>query len=146
MNGINKKGILAVALLFSLGACSEDQVASDPLEPGPALSSQEAVAAAERFIRENGYTDAPASEVKDELDFESIEWHDSRSELLEARWNSLHVEAMGIKSSESGWGVAFYSVSYPNSCRVVTMNLDGNSKRVQHQDGICEYWAGFEEP
>ena len=144
MNGLRMKYILAIALLFSLGACSEDHATSAPLEPGPALSSQEAVAAAEHFIRENGYTDAPASEMKDELDFESIEWYDSRSDLLEARWNSLHAEAMGIKPSESGWGVAFYSVSYPNSCRVVTMNLDGSSKRVQHQTGICEYWAGFE--
>lgn len=145
-NDIDKKGILAVVLLFSLGSCSPGQVSSVPTEPGPALSSQEAVAAAERFIHENGYTDAPALEIKDELDFESIERSGSRSELLDARRNSLHAEAIGVKSSKSGWGVAFHYVSHPNSCRVVSMHSDGSSMRVQHQGEICETWAGFEEP
>ena len=112
---------------------------------GPPLTCDEAVALAEQFVRENGYTDAPDRDIKHRLDGEGLEWTSDRSEQLRLRRNTLLAKAIGIKATDQGWGVAFEYASDRSSCRVVTMAIDGSSLRMQHQDGIREYWAGFSE-
>lgn len=113
---------------------------------GQNLSRERAVKLAERFVRENGYTDAPDSAIRPLLAYESIEWAEDRIELLKSRRNTLVSMAIGIKANEGGWGVAFDYVSHPGNCRVVTMLKDGSKMRMQHQDGIRDYWVGFAEP
>lgn len=108
-----------------------------------ALSQQEAVELAETHIRQNGYTAAPESDVKAQLDLESIEFSSKRAVLLKSRRNTLKPKAIGIKPTPTGWGVAFDYVAHPENCRVVTMRRNGNAIRVEHQDGIRNYWIGF---
>jgi hypothetical protein len=110
------------------------------------ISRKEAVALAERFIRVNGYADAPESELKSQLDLESIEWSNNRQDLLKQRRNTLRPVAVGIKAIDGAWGVVFdYVSSEPGRCRVVTMSFDGTNIRVQHKDGIREYWVGHDD-
>ena len=112
-------------------------------EARPVLSEAAAVELAEAFVRENGYTDAPESAVKAQLDAESIESSNQRAERLKARRNTLRPRAIGMKTVGEGWGVAFAYVAYPGTCRVVTMRVDGTGIRIQHEDGIRDYWLGF---
>ena len=116
------------------------------------LTKAEAIAAAEKFIVENGYTDAPKEKIKPTLDNESLAFPPmSREEQLEARFNSLKPKAIGIrnerKSRKPGWSIAFdYAVFAMESgnCRVVTMDLDGSGMRVEHVEGIRDRFLGFE--
>lgn len=112
---------------------------------GQSLSREKAVTLAERFIRENGYTDAPDSAVVLNLTHESLEWTADRKELLMTRRNTLVANAIGIKANNGGWGVAFDYVDHPGNCRVVIMQHDGSKIRMQHQDGVRTYWVGLEE-
>ena len=129
-----------IMLTFSTTACASE------------LGKKEAVAAAEIFILENGYTDAPLADVKRNLDHENIQWDQNRDGILKDRANSLKRKAIGIKNGRKGkspgWSVGFDYVSerHKANCRVVTMNLDGSEIKVEHADGIRKYFAGFELP
>lgn len=134
---------LIIALFIPVGWTFSLPLGSS--EPLNKVSSEVAVELAERFVRENGYTDAPDSVIKSQLDLESIERTNSRSELLKWRRNTLQPKAIGGKATDGGWGVAFDYVSHPGSCRVVTMDKDGSQISMKHQDGIREYWLGPSE-
>ena len=114
------------------------------------LSKSDAIEIAEKFILENGYTDAPSNQIKEDLDYESIEWANDQNELLNQRFNQLKSSAIGIKKGrkggEPGWSVAFDIVDAKsnNNCRVVTMNLDGTDIRVEHVDGKRPAFIGFD--
>ena len=137
---------LCTVAFFAL-ACGASLSVAQPPEAQRALTREEAVAVAERFVRDNGYTDAPKEELKVDLDFESIEFAADREELLRQRKNSLQPKAIGAKQTSSGWGVAFdHFKPQSDTCRVVTMRLDGSEIRVQHQDGLREFWLGLGEP
>ncbi|MEO8589901.1 MAG: hypothetical protein ABI432_11060 [Flavobacteriales bacterium] len=135
--------VVPAALLVQAGPlCGQDPRS---IEPHKQISSERAVELAERFVRDNGYTDAPDSAIKSQLDPESIELAEGRAELLKSRRNTLQPRAIGVKATDDGLGVAFDYVSHPGSCRVVTMHKDGTQIRIKHQDGIREYWLGFSE-
>ena len=116
-----------------------------------ALSQKAAVAWAEKFIVQNGYTNAAPSQIKQRLDFESIERADSRDEMLRQRHNTLQPKAIGAKKgrkgAKAGWSIAFAYVPSVRGgrdlCRVVTMDADGSNIRIEHVDGIRNYFAGF---
>lgn len=134
--------ISVLVLNLSVTTFGQDARSAEPLKQ---VSSERAVKIAEQFIRQNGYTDAPYSAIKSKLDHESIEWANSRAELLKARFNTLQASAIGIQATGDGWGVAFDYVDHPGNCRVVTMRKDGTQLRMQHQDGIRAYWVGSGE-
>jgi hypothetical protein len=121
---------------------------------GQSLSQKAAVALAEKFIIQNGYTNAAPDRVKAQLDFESIERAESRSEMLRQRHNTLRPKAIGArkgrKGSKAGWSIAFdYAPSVPGGrdlCRVVTMDSDGSGIRIEHVAGVRSYFVGFNEP
>ena len=117
------------------------------------LSKEEAIQIAERFVLENGYTNAPREKVKVQLDHESIEviveGKEAREQLLAARVDTLKPKAIGTrrgrKGGSDGWSVAFEYThpSLNDTCRVVTMDLDGTNIRVEHVDGILSFFKGF---
>jgi len=125
-----------------------------PYQPawGQTLTQKAAVALAEKFIADNGYTAASSSPVKQQLDFESLERTDNRAEMLKQRHNTLQPKAIGAKTgrkgSKAGWSIAFAYASWvrggQDSCRVVTMDGDGSNIRIEHVDGIRKYFAGFD--
>ena len=114
------------------------------------ITKKKAIETAEVFILQNGYTDAPFDKIKDNLDFESIEFHRNREDMLKFRFNTLKRKAIGVKRVQKGdrtrWSVAFDYVEEdtPDICRVVTMNPDGSGIRVEHVDGIRSYFVGFD--
>jgi hypothetical protein len=140
MSGVN--AFLTQSLICLLSLAGHELVARAQ-QALPALSEAAAVELAESFVRENGYTDAPEAEVKARLDSEGIEWSKNRGDLLRNRRNTLQSRAIGIKRTNDGWGVAFAYVTNSGTCRVVTMAADGSRIRMQHQDGILNYWRGF---
>lgn len=128
---------LCIALAFPLIASAAN------------LTKQEAVSLAEKFVLENGYTNAPPKNIKKKLDNESIEWESDRAKLLKKRYDSLNKKAIGVregrKNQNSGWSAAFdiADPQYKSICRVVTMNIDGSEIRIEHVDGKREFFVGF---
>jgi hypothetical protein len=115
------------------------------------ISQEAAVALAEKFIAENGYTKSAPDQIKQQLVFESIERAHTRNEMLRHRYNTLQPKAIGVKKgrkgSNEGWSVAFdhaaASRGGQDTCRVVTMNADGSDIRIEHVDGFRKAFAGF---
>ena len=141
---MNKLNVIAVTVLALV--CIGGFDLADSAEP---LSLQEAIEAAENFIRGNGYTNASGEDISSDLNYESIERAESDEEILQLRHNTLQPKAIGARrlgaEASSGWSAAFDYVDDRELeiCRVVTMDHDGSNIRVQHQDGIRQYWAGF---
>ena|SRR5258708_2060431 len=101
------------------------------------LTHRQAVALAEQFIAQNGYTDLPPDKTK--LSYETIEWERDVDRMLHQRHDTLERHAYGIlrgrKGSEPGWTVVFcYKAHCGATGRAVTMNLDGSEPRVEHVD------------
>jgi len=130
-------------IMIRVALCTA-QLALAGLLCGQHIPSTEAVMRAEQFVHENGYTDAPDSVIKAHLDHERIEMSRDRAELLKSRRNMFQPKAIGIKPTDTGWGVAFDYVNHQGSCRVVVMDKAGTQCRMQHKDGIRAYWTGFE--
>ncbi len=113
------------------------------------LPQEAAVALAEEFIVENGYTKATRDRIKQQLVFESIERAHTRDEMLRRRYNTLSPKAIGAKrgrkGSNDGWSIAFDHVPASRdeqaTCRVVTMNADGSDIRIEHVDGFRKAFA-----
>jgi hypothetical protein len=142
MRVLGSARVFVVALLSTL---------SIEASSAQALTKNAAVTVAQKFVVENGYTDAPRREVKDKLDPESLELSAGRDSVLSGRINTLRRVAIGIKFGAkykaAGWSVAFDYVGggpSPRNCRVVTMDEDGTNIRMQHVDGIRSYFAGFD--
>lgn len=112
------------------------------------ITQSEAVRLAELFIAANGYTNAPAEQIKNHLDFEDLEWNTQRKALLQLRFDTLKRTAIGVAARPGDktkrWSVAFDYVESGNSekCRVVTIGADGKAIRLQHQDGIRRFFVG----
>jgi hypothetical protein len=115
------------------------------------LSQQDAVALAEKYIEENGYTAAGPERIKPELDPEPLERAHSREDRLKGRFDTLRPRAIGATRGgrdRKGWSVCFDYVRGGRDpaavCRVVTLNRDGSVIRIEHQDAYRESMAGFE--
>jgi hypothetical protein len=132
--------VIAICLFSHCGLADAQEVAQEG-----------AVQIAEKFIAENGYTDLPSTPLKQALDLETVTFQRNREELLQSRYNSLKPKAIGVRNesrgSSQGWSVAFdYNKPIDSTrpaCRVVTMNSDGSEARVEHVDGMREYFVGF---
>lgn len=103
------------------------------------LTEAQAIKFAEKFIRQNGYTDLPPD--KEKLASESIEPESNIDETLRTRRNTLERNAFGIsrgrKGKSVGWTIVFkYKGSKSKNGRAVTMDLDGSKARVEHVDFI----------
>lgn len=115
------------------------------------ITQTEAVRLAELFIAENGYTNVPAAQIKHHLDFEGHDWNTERKALVQARFDTLKGEAIGVTTrpgdKTTRWSVAFDYVESGSSerCRVVTISADGKAIRLQHQDGIRRFFIEFEK-
>jgi hypothetical protein len=123
-----------------------------PASATESISVESAVRIAEVFVAENGYTDLPESRVKEVPENESIEWVAGRKERLAQRFNTLLPTAIGArkgrKNGTPGWSVAFDYTNRngnPGACRVVTMAANGRDVRIEHVDGIRDYFLGFEK-
>lgn len=105
------------------------------------LTQSEAVALAEQFIAQNGYTDLPPDKTK--ISYETIEWESNVDRILQQRHNTLERRAYGVsrgRRGERGWTVVFRYQGHAGATgRAVTMNLDGAKARVEHQDFILRY-------
>ena len=101
-------------------------------------SARQAVAIAERFVRENGYTDFVPDDLR-RLVPESIEFSRARN-WLKDRHNTLKPQAVGFRkgsrNDREGWTVGFELVDptnvTPATGRAVTMDAKGHRIRVEH--------------
>ncbi len=116
--------------------------------PEAESAEEKAVRRAEEFIRQNGYTTAPAD--RENLAHENVEFYDSIDDLLKERYNTLETKADGVspqgKGSRKGWTVVFrYSERIRRELekssqnarptgRAVTMDENFQNLRVEHED------------
>lgn len=110
--------------------------------PKRPLSREEAIRLAERFIRENGYTDheiSPDAQIANE----SFEMHPSKEKRIRLRFNTLNPKAAGAKQTGGTWTVGFeytdalkekYPVSGRPTGRAVRFDAYGNDMQVMHKD------------
>jgi hypothetical protein len=111
-----------------------------------------AVALAEKFVVENGYTTSPPEIFKSPLDPEMWDSALTHNQVLKMRFNTLKPKAIGAKPGgrldKSGWSVAFDYVPgkgvNPGSCRVVEINRDGTKIWMVHEDGMRNFFAGLD--
>jgi len=106
------------------------------------LTQAEAVAFAEQFIAQNGYSDLPPDKTK--LSCETIEWEGNVDRMLQERHDTLERHAYGVrrgrKGGDPGWTVVFRYKGHAGATgRAVTMNLDGSEPRVEHIDFFLRY-------
>jgi hypothetical protein len=106
-----------------------------------AIDARQAVRIAERFVRENGYTDFIPDDPR-RLVPESIEFSRNRRDWLKSRHNELKPQAVGYRNGSrndpKGWTVGFALVkptdATPPVGRAVTMDARGRRVRVEHMD------------
>ena len=128
-------GLTALILLVGSHSGATPPQGSRPEIDGPA-----AVAIAETFVRENGYTEAPALPPK-RLTPESLEF-EPREKWAQQRHNSLVGQAAGYlagrRGGAKGWTVTFCyarpkTVKEPRPTgRAVTMDLTGSALQIEH--------------
>jgi hypothetical protein len=105
------------------------------------LTADEAVRIAERFVRENGYTDFTPDDPR-QLVPESIEFSRDRRDRLKRRHNTLKPKGLGYltgsRYDSNGWTVGFALVKPTDWTRpvgrAVTMDARGHAVRVEHKD------------
>ena len=143
---VNRRAFTLLAV-----SCATRCTYSGPAKASP-LSKAEAVALAEKFILENGYTSVEPGWFQAKVNTESLNFGLSREETLRLRKGQLSGKAIGIRSDtqrdgKPGWSVAFdYAKGdpAPTTCRVVRMHADGTDLYVQHVEGIRTYFVGFD--
>jgi hypothetical protein len=115
------------------------------------LSEDEAIARAEEFIKDNGYTDLPPTEDKSKLVPESV-IGGTEAEGLRLRHNTLEPKAYGIIQggrNGDGWYVVFrynrnnqeyerlppdFEQHRERYGRAVVMDRFGGNPKIEHQD------------
>ncbi len=124
---------IALSLLSSIGLLSVTNVLA--LE---SVTCEDAVQIAEKFIKQQGYTDEPVSITDDELVFESMEWRDNPKEMFAKRKGTLKPKAIGaFENDPRQWEVAFsYTNPSAESWRGRAVRVEKKTKYalVEHQD------------
>lgn len=103
------------------------------------IDARQAVRIAERFVRENGYTDFVPDDFR-RLVPESIEFSRDRRDWFEGRQNTLKPQAVGYRrgsrNDPKGWTVGFalseLMKTTPGTGRAVSMDAKGRHARVEH--------------
>jgi hypothetical protein len=128
--------------LMATAGVAEGQVARRAKK---AIDARQAVQIAERFVRENGYTDFIPDDPR-QLVPESMEFSRDRRDWLKGRHNTLKPKAVGYRKGSrndpKGWTVGFALVKPSDATRAVgravTMDTRGRSVRVEHMGFYLE--------
>ena len=133
--------LLFVVSLAQACALSETKVESPAKEQPVRLSEAEAVQVAEKFVKENCYSDYPKEVCREKLYSDVTERDFDREGLISTRFNSVERKAFGARKSEKGWEIAFRhkkkadprEYSSPDICRVVLVSEDGSEITMVHK-------------
>ena len=126
MNIVRAGVLLSLALLSSTNVLALNSI-----------SCNDAIQTAEKFVKEQGYTDVPVSITHDEIVFESLEWGGNPDEILAKRKGTLNSKARGAYDDKKKW-VVFFSYKDPSigasRGRAVRLEKNGKDAIVEHQD------------
>lgn len=111
-----------------------------------AITRQQVIQIAEKFVVEQGYTSVPTNISKDLIAYETIEWQE---DVLGGRKATLDNKALGTFRDEfDRWYVAFLYVgadpTTAKTARVVQLDQTGKPVRVEHSDLDLQYLRGPE--
>jgi hypothetical protein len=149
-----------LALLFGIGilcSCKEAEAtpASDPMnqhrQERAELTEKGAIDLAEQFVKDNGYTDAPANESS--ISFELMDQTgEDVSVILERRHNTLHPKAFCISEDRDVFHIGFlaHRVDISNmetlelnndlSGRAVIVDRKSHKVRIAHKDPLFSFF------
>lgn len=108
------------------------------------ISEQKAIILAEKYIQDNGYSNAKPNKSK--LSFELFEDKNDTNEILKRRYNTLQTKAFCIGNSDGNWDIGFLSIvvhiknlnkeqrNSDLSGRAVKVSYDGKSIEIAHKD------------
>lgn len=167
-----KRASAIVLTLVALASCGGSEAASPPTtaqptaasEPPPSASAPSAtalaacrpatadeaaaVAAAERFVAEQGYTDAP---VPDDVEIrpEGIEPGSTRAERIQFRHGTLEPHALGVFPHEPGAAITVVfryraaEQAQRGVGRAVVLEHDAEPTHIVHQDALLDHAAAL---
>ena len=128
----HSRGLGFPVLLMSIVACrqSADAPGKDRPTPLPLTSEQcEAIRVAERFVLENGYTKAPATDDRSRIAWELLDDPSHLERTLEIRRDTLKPHAYGLRLGVSGdplaWEVVF---EYTDQVVALTTVVEGKPR------------------
>lgn len=108
------------------------------------ISEQQAIVLAEKYIQENGYSNAKPNNSN--LNFELFEDKKDTYEILKRRYNTLQAKAFCVSNSDGNWVIGFLSttVNLKNlnkekrnsdlSGRAIKVSSNGNLVEIAHKD------------
>jgi hypothetical protein len=116
------------------------------------LTKEEAIELAEKFIRENGYTNVAAD--KSNLSYELFDrYENSIDSILSRRRNTLQPKAFCISADQERWNVGFLSTGIDLSKldsverqtdlpgRAVIVMKNGKEIRIAHKDPLFSFFT-----
>jgi len=119
--------ILFLSIVCLLLSCNHS------LAPQKGISGEEAIAQAEQFIVQQGYTDLPPQ--INQLKFEKGEFASDTSKIISYRKNTLEKKAFATKQHGGSWTVGFMYINKENNIgRAVTMDTLGVNTIMQAQE------------
>ena len=134
--------IIICAMFMCVAGCqdaSQPAIAKDlPKALPKRIDAKKAIAIAEQFVRENGYTEFVPQDAS-KIDPESIEFFDDEKDWLKQRHNTLSPKALGYRNGgrndPAGWIVGFALIEPMKNTDIgqaITMDEHGENVIVQH--------------
>ncbi|MBI4678609.1 MAG: hypothetical protein HY748_13610 [Elusimicrobia bacterium] len=131
-----------LALLAALSLCAppgpEAQAAA---KEDKAFARDDAIAAAERFISDQGYTAQPAAVSKDALAPDPLDASKDSDEILKARRGALEPKAFGARFDSDLWFVGF-GARVGGRVRGVRMDAKGGGIKMVSQSLQADWLMG----
>ena len=129
---LTQSGVFIVLLAGSLTACREQPATHQNEEPTPVSLTRKQCAAiriAERFVLENGYTDAPATEDRSRIRWELADDPSRLDRVLQIRHDTLKPHAyrlfVGVPEDPLVWVVVF---EYSDRLIALTARVEGKRR------------------
>lgn len=123
-----KKGILLAVTAVAALAAARALAGPAPALEEKGLAKEEATALAERFILEQGYTEAPASSSKDAVVIEALDASRDPEQVLKQRRGSLKPKTVGARLDSELWFVGFKTTA---GDRIRGVLIDPQSRKAK---------------
>jgi hypothetical protein len=116
------------------------------------ISEQQAIQLAQQFIKDNGYTKAPADRSKIKYELLDAFGNGNIDTILAFRYNELYAEPFAIAEDKDSWDIVFLSTNVDIAkldsaqlksdlpSRAVRVSKDGKEINMVHKEPMLSHW------